>query len=288
MSYEIDFELRHIDKDTDKNCGVLLFHGLTGSPFEMKKYGNFLYELGFDVFCYSFPGHGENLNDIQKVTYKDWCNFAQEKYSELRPQYKDFFVSGLCLGAAISLYLAENNKDLTGLIALSTTLFLDGFCMPKRKCLMPIALKTIFRYFYTFPEDECLGVKNITTRKSLAKLMSKTTIGMDNYPLNCVYELLSLSKFVRKNLKKVETPILIIHSKYDNLTSVKSAKVVYDNISSQNKKYVELEDSYHMVLYDNEKQFVMNTVAEFIHDLVKSDKEEIIAEKDATVENACV
>ena len=286
MSSSIDFELKH-DEDTGKNCGILLFHGLTGSPFEMRKYGNFLYELGFDVYCYSFPGHGDDLDNIQKVTQKDWCDFAQEKYSDLRSQYKDFFVSGLCLGAAISLYLAEHNSDLTGIISLSTTLFLDGFCMPKRKCLLPLALKTIFRYFYTFPEDECLGVKNITTRKSLAKIMSKTTIGMDNYPLSCVYELLELSKIVRKDLKKINTPILIIHSKFDNLTSVKSAKVVYEGISSTNKKYIELEDSYHMVLYDNEKQFVMKSVAEFIHSLLELNTEDINCERVET-EKACV
>ena len=287
MSSSIDFELKHFGSDDAKDCGILLFHGLTGSPFEMKKYGNFLYELGFDVYCYSFPGHGDDLDNIQKVTYKDWCNFAQEKYSFLRAQYKNFFVSGLCLGAAISLYLAEHNSDLTGIISLSTTLFLDGFCMPKRRCLLPLALKTVFRYFYTFPEDDCLGVKNITTRKSLAKIMSKTTIGMDNYPLSCVYELLELSKIVRKDLKKINTPILIIHSKYDNLTSVKSAKVVYEGISSKNKKYIELEDSYHMVLYDNEKQFVMKSVAEFIHDLLELNTEDSNCERVET-EKACV
>jgi carboxylesterase len=57
---------------------------------------------------------------------------------------------------------------------------------------------------------------------------------------------------------------LCIHSKYDNLSSPKSAEVVLDGISSEIKQYVELNDSYHMVLYDNEKEFVMNTVKEFL------------------------
>lgn len=266
MSTSIDFELIH---DTeDKKNAILLFHGLTGSPFEMKKYGIYLYNLGYDVFCYCFPGHGERMHEINTVTYKDWCNFAQEKYETLRSNYDKFFVSGLCLGAVISLYLAEHNSDITGVISLSTTLFLDGFCMPKTIFLLPLALSTIFRFYYTFPEDTSLGVKNEDTRRKLARIMSRaTTVGMDNYPLNCVYELLELSKEVRLKLKQIKTPIIIIHSKYDNLTSTKGAKLVYKNISSQIKKYVELNNSYHMVLYDNEKTFVMETIKDFLDNL---------------------
>ena len=273
MSDSIDIELLHTDiLDTKDRKAVLLFHGLTGSPFEMKKYGSFLYNNGFDVYCYSFPGHGNRINEIESVTWVDWCEFAQNIYDKLRPRYDSFYVSGLCLGAAMAVYLGEHNKDITGIIALSTTLFLDGFCIPWSASLLPIALNTIVRYYYTFPEDDCFGVKNERTRKSLAKVMSKVDIGMDNYPLNCVYGLLNLSKNVRKNLKKVTCPILCIHSKFDNLASTKGAKVVINGVSSKIKKYVELKDSYHMVLYDNEKDFVMNTVLEFINELQTCNK----------------
>lgn len=274
MTNGVDFELLH-DEITDKNDkkAVLLFHGMTGSPFEMKKYGEFLYKNGYDVFCYSFPGHGERINEIETVTWVDWCDFAQEKYNELRHNYNQFFVSGLCLGAAMAVYLAEHNKDITGIVALSTTLFLDGFCIPWTISLLPFALSTIVRFYYTFPEDNCFGVKNEKTRKILTKLTAKADVGMDNYPLNCVDALLKLSKNVRQNLKKVTCPVLCIHSKYDNLSSPKSAKVVLDGISSDFKQYIELNDSYHMVLYDNEKEYVMNTVIEFLSKLVFSEVE---------------
>ena len=270
----IDFELLHNETEkTDK--AVLLFHGLTGSPFEMKKYGDFLFKNGYDVFCYSFPGHGDRISEIETVTYQDWCNFAQEKYTKLRKNYDKFFVSGLCLGAAMAVYLGEHNKDLTGIVALSTTLFLDGFCIPWTISLLPFALSTIIRFYYTFPEDDCFGVKNERTRKSLAKITAKANIGMDNYPLNCVDGLLKLSKNVRKNLKNVTCPILCIHSKYDNLSSTKGAKVVLNGVSSSIKKYIELNDSYHMVLYDNEKEFVMNSVKEFLDELLPQKTQEM-------------
>jgi len=265
LSEGVDFEFIHTeDEALSEHKACLLFHGLTGSPFEMKKYGQFLFQQGYDVFCYSFPGHGNRISEIQTATWNDWCEFAQSKYTLLRKNYQQFYVSGLCLGATMALYLAEHNNDVTGVMALSTTLFLDGFCLPWSAKLLPIGVHTIIKYYYTFPEDKSYGLKNEKTRKSLAKLMSKADIGLDNYPLNCVYGLLKLSKHVRKNLKKVICPVLCIHSKYDNLASTKGAKIVINKVSSNIKKYVELNDSYHMILYDNEKEFVMNTVKDFL------------------------
>ena len=128
---------------------------------------------------------------------------------------------------------------------------------------MPIGLYTILRYYYTFPEREPYGIKNIKVRNTISKLMSKNTVAMDNYPLSSIYELLLLSKKVRRNIKKVQAPILLVHSLEDDLTSTKSAKFVFNNISSFYKEYMELKDSYHLVLYDNEKESVYNKTLEF-------------------------
>ena len=93
MTNGIDFEFLHTEIQGKQNKkAVLLFHGLTGSPFEMRKYGDFLFKNGYDVFCYSFPGHGERISEIETVTWQDWCNFAQEKYTKLRKNYKEFCV----------------------------------------------------------------------------------------------------------------------------------------------------------------------------------------------------
>ena len=245
------------------NRAAMLFHGLTGSPFELKKYAKFLYDKGFDVYCYCLPGHGDHPVDIYSVKEQDWRDFVNDRYKELRKNYADFFVGGLCLGAVLALNLAQENKDITGLICLSTTLFLDGWTIPWYNFLMPIGLYTILRYYYTFPEREPYGIKNIKVRNTISKLMSKNTVAMDNYPLSSIYELLLLSKKVRRNIKKVQAPILLVHSLEDDLTSTKSAKFVFNNISSFYKEYMELKDSYHLVLYDNEKESVYNKTLEF-------------------------
>ena len=84
-----------------------MFHGLTGSPFEMQKYGKFLFSNGYDVFGVCLPGHGDLQQDIYTVTYNEWIDFATDKLDELSEQYEEVFLSGLCLGAVLSLALAE-------------------------------------------------------------------------------------------------------------------------------------------------------------------------------------
>ena len=258
----LDFILTHENKP---NCAVLLFHGLTGSPFELKKYGQFLFKSGFDVYAECLPGHGEKFEEIYTVKYQDWLDFAYLKYAELKSKYEKVFVSGICLGAVLALATAikfENEAD--GIISLSTTLFLDGWRLPWYKFMIPLGLSTILRYYYSYPECEPHGIKNQKTRNIVKKLLEKGDVGMNDFPMTGIYELLKLSRYVRKNLKKVTVPILLIHSKEDDLTSQKSAHIVYNNIPSADKEIIILNDSYHMVLYDNEKEFVFNKTLEFI------------------------
>ncbi|MDD3419553.1 MAG: alpha/beta fold hydrolase [Candidatus Gastranaerophilales bacterium] len=270
MSSVLDFELKH---PNNPGRAVLLFHGMTGSPFEMKKYAKHLFQNGYDVYGYCLPGHGDHPQDIYSVSWQDWISFSEEKYTALRSKYDDFFLGGLCLGAVIALNLAQNHKDITGLIGLSTTLYLDGWTIPwYYNSMIGIALHTILRYYYTFPEREPYGIKNEIIRRKMSSLMKKNTVAMDNYPMSCIYELLKLSEVTRKNIDKVDLPVLLIHSVEDDLTSDKSAKFVYDNISSVQKEMILLDNSYHLVIYDNEKELVFNKSVEFLNSLSKEEQ----------------
>ena len=262
----LDFEFLNEDRNTKR--AVLLFHGMTGSPYEMKKYGQFLCSQGYDVYCDCLPGHGDKVEEIYTVTYQDWLNYAYSRFEELYEKYDEVYLSGLCLGAVLALGVAEKYPDkVSGIVALSTTLFLDGWRLPWYKVLIPLGLSTIIRFYYTYPECEPHGIKNERTRSVVKKLLGKSDVGMIEFPMTCIFELLKLSRFVRKKelIQKVVTPILLIHSEEDDLTSPRSAKVVYSGISSEDKDLIILNDSYHMVLYDNEKEYVFNKAVEFLN-----------------------
>lgn len=260
MNSALDFEYK-----SDNQRAVLLLHGMTGSPFEMKQYGKNLHKGGFDVVCPCLPGHGDGVQNVRNVKWQDWFNFAEEKYLELKKSYAEVYLGGLCMGAVLALALAEKHKDVSGIIALSTTLFLDGWSIPWYRFLMPLGLHTILRYFYTFPEREPYGIKNEIVRRKISSLLKENTVALDCIPMTCVYELLQMSKHVRKNAKNINAPILIMHSREDNLTSLNSSDFVNKKISSKIKEYIILENSYHLIVLDNEKDIAVSKSVEFLN-----------------------
>ena len=75
---------------------------------------------------------------------------------------------------------------------------------------------------------------------------------------------MSLIKNVKKELKKIKCPTLIIHSKKDHTILPNSASYIHNNISSKSKKILWLENSGHVITVDNEKEKVFQLVYDFI------------------------
>lgn len=270
----MNFEFKH----TNSQRAVLLLHGMTGSPFEMKQYGKNLYKAGFDVFCPCLPGHGEDLWNVKNTKWQDWFNFAEEKYIKLKQSYPEIYLGGICMGAVLALGVAEKNKDVSGIIAISTTLFLDGWTIPWYSFLFPLGLHTILRFYYSFPESEPYGIKNEIVRRKIGALLKENTVALNYIPMTCVYELLEMSKHVRKNINSIKQPVLIMHSNRDDLTSLKSADFVYKHISSEVKEYIIFKNSYHLITMDNDKDSAAQKSVEFLNN-ISSFKDNLLIDK---------
>ena len=243
-----------------------MFHGLTGSPFEMVYYGKMLFKSGYDIYCPILPGHCKGPSEIKKVCWKDWLSFGLDKFDCLKSQYDEVFISGVCLGAVIALAVANEKKDVKAVSALATTLFLDGWGIPWYRFLIPFGANTIYKFFYVFPEADPYGLKNEETRNKVKEMMSTNNDStLDCFPLVAVSELLKLSNYVRKNIRKIQTPIITIHSAYDDLTSLKSAEFVYKKVTSSINEFVKLENSYHLIVLDNEKDIVTEKTLNFFN-----------------------
>ena len=142
--------------------------------------------------------------------------------------------------------------------------------MPWYKFLLPIGLNTVFKFLYVFPEKDPYGIKNEFVRKKVSATLEGNTAALDCIPMVCVLELLRLSKHVRKEMKKLTVPLILFHSVEDDLTSLKSADIVYDNASSEVKEFIKLENSYHIITLDNDRDLVSNQTIEFFEKISAS------------------
>jgi carboxylesterase len=276
--YGLNIKEENALKAENNREAVLLFHGLTGSPFELRQFAKALHKAGYDVFYPILPGHCQSVDALKRSVWQDWYNFALETYDELKKNYDKVYVSGLCLGAVLAVGVAQERSDVAGVIAVSTTLFLDGWSLPWFKFLFPLGLYTVLKFFYTFPESEPYGIKNEMVRKKIVKMLVANDGALDSFPMLCILELLKISKFIRKKerMKKVTVPILLFHSLEDDLTSIKSAECVYNNISSESKTLIKLDNSYHLITLDNDKNVLAEKTIEFIKNISGVNEGEII------------
>jgi carboxylesterase len=257
--------------------GVLLIHGITGTPSEMRYLGQCLNKAGFSVFCNTLPRHCSSLNDLKKVTWQEIAAACLADLEFLRKDYLRVFVGGLSMGALMAVHLAyQRPVDVAGIIALAPTIFYDGWALHKGKILMELTWHIPFiRNNINIREGSPYGLKDEELRWSVerfyknadaAKFSNKVFLfGSPFFPMANLYQHHLFSKRVKKELSSVKTPILIIHAKEDDMTSLRNAQYLYGHIGSPKKSLIVLDDSYHMITIDREKDKVAQEAVRFLN-----------------------
>src|SRR5262245_19529201 len=110
------------------DAGVLLCHGITGAPAEMKPLVRRLAGAGFTVSCPALAGHCSTLRELKRTRWTDWYATLESALDALREQCSTVFVSGLSMGALLALKLAADHPDtVQGVATLSATFVYDGW-----------------------------------------------------------------------------------------------------------------------------------------------------------------
>ena len=102
--------------------GVLLLHGLCGTPTEMRFVANGLARSGCTVYCPMLAGHGGSEEDIKATIWQDWYDSAEKALSLLREECDTVIVGGLSTGAVLALLLAARRPaDVHGTALMSSS-----------------------------------------------------------------------------------------------------------------------------------------------------------------------
>ncbi len=91
---------------------VLLLHGYTGSPYEVKTLGMALKAAGFACYAPLLPGHGTTPQALNKVTADQWLDAAREAFHSL-PSNGPRFIVGFSMGGLLATLLAKEFSDET-------------------------------------------------------------------------------------------------------------------------------------------------------------------------------
>ncbi|RMD86044.1 MAG: alpha/beta fold hydrolase [Calditrichaeota bacterium] len=227
--------------------GCLMVHGFTGSPNELKDLATFLVEKNITVYVPLLPGHGTYSADLFNYRWRDWFNHVKRAYQKLKQECEHTFVAGLSMGGTLALHLAAHEK-VSGVISMAAAIK-----FPRWKIHAVKALKTMIKYRYKKSGED---VKDVTARARLGSYR--------RYPYQAVEQVFKLTEHTRDDLPEITSPILIFHSKEDHTVPYSNAEVIYNTVSSEEKKLISLENSFHVITVDFDREIIQKEIYQFI------------------------
>lgn len=265
-------------------AGILLIHGLTGTPNEMHILANGLNRAGFTVYGMQLAGHCGDEADLIKTNWQDWYRSVDQAADRLLQCVDTLFVGGLSMGAVLALKLAgARPADVKGVAAYGPTFYYDGWSVPFYARKLYFLLKWfktlgIFQH-RAFIERPPYGVRDERIRRSVAESMQSgdsTKAGLAGNPWPALAEMLKLNTHVRHQLHKVRAPCLVMHSADDDIANIDSnARMVAEQVAGPSR-LVPLVNSYHLITIDRDRKTVIRESVDFFTSLCRDHDRDIV------------
>lgn len=222
--------------------GVVLVHGFTACPWEVRELGEYLFKQGYDVYGVLLAGHGTKPEDLCDIKWEQWYNSVENALTTIRMIADHIYLGGVSTGGSLCL-LTASKYEVAGVISLASAIYLqDDMAM-----LAPVG-KYLKKYNIRPLQD--------SVKPYYYEERSVAAVGQLN-------DLLSV---VRKEIKKIDEPIIVFQSKEDKTIKPESGEFIYDNVSSKQREIVWFEASPHVLttFVNKEQQRTIEAVAAFI------------------------
>ncbi len=226
--------------------GAVLCHGFTGSPRSMRPWAEHLAAAGLTVALPRLPGHGTRWQDMAVTTWEDWYGAVDRAFRDVSGRCEQVFVMGLSMGGTLSLRLAEEHGDaVSGLVLVNPSLMSTD-----RRFL---ALPLLHRCMASLP-----GIPRDIKKPGADEG------GYDRIPLKALHSLTRLWLTTRRDLSRVEAPILLFRSLEDHVVEPDSAALLRRAVSSTAVEERLLHESYHVATLDNDAPAIFEGSLDFV------------------------
>jgi carboxylesterase len=226
-------------------------HGFTASPHDMRLLGSRLHARGHSVNAVQLAGHGTSPEDLQKCDWGDWYASARQGLGTLSERTGGVVAIGQSMGALLALKLAvEYPATVRGLALLSPALHLSNRWLERLAPLLPFAAP-LFGYLHK-------GDSDIADEEA-----RRQTPTYRRVPLRAVHQFVLLQKHVRRLLHRVTQPTIVIHSRQDHACPLDNVTLV-ENAVRGHRRSVILDESYHVISVDVDRERVAAEVADFV------------------------
>jgi carboxylesterase len=204
---------------------VLLLHGSTGTPAEMRDLGTHLHTHGISAYC---PRIGATGSRGKARTWENWVSQSQVAVEIATASSPAAFLCGLSLGGAVSLMLADRSP-VRGLILLAPALYprmtLKSYFLQAARVVTP----TLFYHF----------------------------AGWNG-------EVLEAMDYARKTARAIEVPVLAVQAVDDGHLSSRGLKFIRKHARHQATEVHMLPEGSHVVTRGAARERVFELVTKFV------------------------
>lgn len=225
--------------------GLLLLHGLSGTPDEVKPISDALGPKGYSTLGPWLKGHGSNPKDLTRTTWQDWARDAREALDSLKSRCEKVYVGGLSMGGDLALHLAAH-FPVAGVISMAAPVKILDFRFNG------IAF---FRFLQWRTSNLTGGVLDPTAPPHVT------------YPFVAtrnLYELKKLMDHLLDDLPYVSCPALIAQGRKDSMVPPGNGERIYQSISSTSKHLLYLDRSDHVVTLDYDREVLFGKIEKFL------------------------
>lgn len=224
---------------------ILLLHGFTGTPQDLKKLTTFLKNQGFACCAPIYQGHGMGAEVLSQTKVELWWQDAVNALEFLQSYgYARISIVGHSMGGVFALRLAQQY-----LLTSVTTL-----CSPIQQRPVDDLRRRLTGYAQEYKKFEQKPALQI--EQELAEFAQSD--------FSFLAGLSEFTKSTGQHLASIACPLQVLQGELDDACYQQSAHIIYDQVSSTVKQIKTYAHSGHMLMLEADHQQVFRDIADFI------------------------
>jgi carboxylesterase len=227
-------------KDSSAKAAVLLLHGFTGSPWEVRPVGESLAARGYHVLAPRLPGHGTTPEAMLYVSHLEWEHEAEAALKSLQG-FERVYVAGLSMGALLGLLLAARFPWRVQALALIA----PAMRLQSRGAAVLRALRVLKRH----PFDEIWVRKTSSDIEDVNERAQSPVL--PRYPAARLRDLFALQELAARAVGQVRAPAFLAVSEHDHVVSVPAVRSLHQQLSGS--RLLLLQRGFHIIPRDLER-----------------------------------
>ena len=244
------FDSNNYEFNPESQNGVYIIHGFSNTTYEVKELARYLGEQGYYTVAHNLPGHGITPEDCNRCKYTDWIEFVEQGAADMSSRCDNIYVIGISMGSVLALHLSSVFPLNAAVFASTVLKFKD--------CFSTRVLTPIFHRLVPLREKRKSYPKDVRDKYNY--------FGYQVWPMSAVNEMRKLTNHVKKSLPAIKCPALVIHSTKDMLSLPTNIPLVYDNISSEIKEKLIVEQASHNLFVSNpDQELIFQKITSFFN-----------------------